>query len=37
MNLLKDEVSLLVRNLAVPASVGTLFQTLYTIVDTFYA
>ena len=37
MNLLKDEVSLLVRRLAVPASVGTLFQTLYTIVDTFYA
>ena len=37
MNLFKDEVSLLVRKLAVPASVGTLFQTLYTIVDTFYA
>ncbi len=37
MNLLKDEISLLVRKLAVPASVGTLFQTLYTIVDTFYA
>ena len=37
MNLLKDEVSLLVRKLAVPASVGTLFQTLYTIIDTFYA
>ena len=28
---------MLVRKLAVPASVGTLFQTLYTIVDTFYA
>ena len=37
MNLLKDEVSLLVRKLAVPASIGTLFQTLFTIVDTFYA
>ena len=37
MNLLKDEVSTLVRKLAIPASVGTLFQTLYTIVDTFYA
>ena len=37
MNLLKDEVSSLVRKLAVPASVGTLFHTLYTIVDTFYA
>jgi len=37
MNLLKDEISFLVRKLAVPASIGTLFQTLYTIVDTFYA
>ena len=37
MNLLKDEVSFLVRRLALPASIGTLFQTLYTIVDTFYA
>ena len=37
MNLLKDEVSALVRKLAIPASIGTLFQTLYTIVDTFYA
>jgi len=37
MNLLKDDVSTLVRKLAIPASVGTLFQTLYTIVDTFYA
>ena len=27
----------MVRRLAVPASIGTLFQTLYTIVDTFYA
>ena len=37
MNLLKDEISLLVRKLALPASIGTLFQTLFTIVDTFYA
>ena len=37
MNLLKDEVSTLVRKLAIPASIGTLFQTLYTIVDTFYS
>ena len=37
MNLLKDEVSLLLRKLALPASIGTLFQTLFTIVDTFYA
>ena len=37
MDLLKDNVSILVRKLAIPASVGTLFQTLYNIVDTFYA
>ena len=37
MNLLKDEVSQLIKKLAIPASVGTLFQTLYTLVDTFYA
>ena len=28
---------MLVRKLAIPASVGTLFQTLYNIVDTFYS
>ena len=37
MNLLKDNVPDLVKNLAIPASVGTLFQTLFNIVDTFYA
>jgi len=37
MNLLKDNIPKLVRKLAVPAMVGTLFQTLYNIVDTFYA
>ena len=37
MNLLKDNVQKLVRKLAVPAMVGTLFQTLYNIVDTFFA
>ena len=37
MNLLKDKIPSLVRKLAVPASVGTLFQTLYNIVDTFFA
>ena len=37
MNLLKDDVSQLIKKLAIPASVGTLFQTLYTLVDTFYA
>jgi len=37
MNLLKDNIPQLVRKLAIPASIGTLFQTLYNIVDTFYA
>ena len=37
MNLLKESVPKLVRNLALPAMVGTLFQTLYNIVDTFFA
>ena len=37
MNLLKDNIPKLVRKLAVPAMVGTLFQTLYNIVDTFFA
>jgi len=37
MNLTKDNIPFLVRKLAIPASVGTLFQTLYNIVDTFFA
>ena len=37
MNLTKDNISFLVRKLAIPASVGTLFQTFYNIVDTFFA
>ena len=37
MNLLKDKVPKLVRKLSLPAMVGTLFQTLYNIVDTFFA
>ena len=37
MNILTDDIKALVKKLAIPASVGTLFQTLYTIVDTFYA
>ena len=37
MDLLKDSIPKLVRKLAIPASVGTLFQTLYNIVDTFFA
>ena len=37
MDLLNDKIPTLVRKLAIPASVGTLFQTLYNIVDTFFA
>ena len=37
MDLLKDNIPKLVRRIALPASVGTLFQTLYNIVDTFFA
>ncbi len=37
MNILTDKVKRLIRRLAIPASVGTLFQTLYNIVDTFFA
>ena len=37
MNLTKDNIPFLVRKLAIPASIGTLFQTFYNIVDTFFA
>ena len=37
MNLLKDPISTLLKKIAIPASVATLFQTLFNIVDTFYA
>ena len=37
MNILTDDIKILVKKLAIPASVGTLFQPLYNIVDTFYA
>ena len=36
MNILTDDIKILIRKLAIPASVGTLFQTLYNIVDTFF-
>ena len=29
MNILRDDIKILVKKLAIPASVGTLFQTLY--------
>ena len=37
LNLLEDPIGLLLRKIAIPASVGTLFQTLFNIVDTFFA
>ena len=37
MNLLKDNIPNLVRKISLPAMVGTLFQTLYNVVDTFFA
>ena len=37
MDLLKDNIPKLVRKLSIPAMVGTLFQTLYNVVDTFFA
>ena len=37
MDLLKEKIPKLVRNLAIPAMIGTLFQTLYNVVDTFFA
>ena len=36
MDLLRENIPLLVRKLAIPASVGTLFQTLYNIVAVSY-
>ena len=37
MNLLTDDIKVLLKRLAIPASVGTLFQTLYNVVDSFFA
>ena len=37
MNLLTDDIKILLKRLAIPASVGTLFQTLYNVVDSFFA
>ena len=37
MNLIKDPISTLLKKIAVPASVATLFQTLFNIVDTYFA
>ena len=37
MNILRDDIKKLIQKLALPAMIGTLFQTLYNIVDTFFA
>ena len=37
MDLIKDNIPKLIRKIAVPASVGTLFQTLYNVVNSFFA
>ena len=37
MNILIDDTKKLIKKLALPAMIGTLFQTLYNIVDTFFA
>ena len=37
MNLTRDPLTGLIKKIAVPASVGTLFQTLFNIVDTYFA
>ena len=37
LNLTKDPIPALIKKIALPASVGTFFQTMYNIVDTFFA
>ena len=37
MNLIKDPIPGLIKKIALPASIGTPFQTLFNIVDTFFA
>ena len=37
LNLIKDPIGPLLRKIAIPASVGTLFQTLFNVVDTYFA
>ena len=37
MNLTKDSIWSLLRNVTIPASVGSLFQTFYNLVDTWFA
>jgi len=37
LNFTKDKISELLKKIAIPAATGTLFSSLYTLVDTFYA
>ena len=37
LSLTKDSIPSLIKKIALPASVGTLFQTLFNVVDTFFA
>ena len=37
MDLTRDKISELIRKIAIPSSIGTLFQTLYNIVDAKFA
>jgi Na+-driven multidrug efflux pump len=37
MDLVKDPIPRLIRQIAVPASVGFFFNTMYNVVDTFFA
>ena len=37
MNLVGDPITILLKKIAIPASTGTLFQTLYNVVDTYFA
>lgn len=36
LNLTKDPIPTLIKKIAIPASVGTFFQTMFNIVDTFF-
>ena len=37
LNLTKDPIAKLIKRIAIPASVGTFFQTMFNVVDTFFA
>ena len=37
MDLTKEKIPKLIRKLAIPASIGFFFETMYNVVDTFYA